>query len=172
LEIIALRELLRKAWTAPDLHTKAKAWFIFLARRFHSEVMRRFEASREDAGKSLVREWLAKKAQLDIILTEPVIPEKVRTALSLLSSEEQVVAAFKDGPPRPSFFENCASYLQKRLNRLRICKRKKSCTQRPYFIAEKAKQKYCSDICFRDSRKASKRKSWHKHKDSWGKKKR
>jgi hypothetical protein len=155
-EIIALRELLRKVWTARDL--RSKEWFICLFRRFHSEALRRVEVLQKDAGKSLVREWQAKKSQLDIILMKPAKP----LALLSLSSQEQVSAAFNDGPPHAGYFENCVSYLQRRLKKVHICEWK-TCAVRPYFIADKPRQRYCSDICAREARLASKRKSWHEH---------
>jgi hypothetical protein len=157
LEMIALRELLRKAWMAsPDIHSKE--WFVFLFRRFHSEVTRRVEFARKDGGKSLLRQWQATKSRLDIILMEPAKP----LALLSLSSEEQVNAAFNDGPPHAGYFENCAVYLQRKLNFMRTCEWP-DCQVRRYFIADKPKQKYCSEICAREARLASKRKSWHKH---------
>jgi hypothetical protein len=165
-EIIALRELLRKVWTAPEI--RSKEWFICLFRRFHSEILRRVEALQKDAGKSVAREWRAKKAHLDIILMEPVKPERVAAALLSLSSEEQVTAAFKDGPPHPGYFENCAAYLQRRLKLLRICR--PDCKERRYFIADKPKQKYCSDICARESRLASKRDWWQENRGKDSKK--
>jgi hypothetical protein len=175
-EVIGLRELLRRVWTASDLH---KEWFVFLLRRFHSEVMSRVELLHKDAGKSLVREWLAKRAQLDVILMSTEEVEALRSklrrhrrhaivemnpeqGLCAFLSAEQVAAAFKDGPPRPSYFENCAVYLQRRLKFVRTCNWP-DCEVRPYYIADKPKQKYCSEICAREARLASKRKSWHKH---------
>jgi len=174
MEIIGLRELLRRVWTADD-----KEWFVFLLRRFHSEIMRRVEALREDAGKSLVREWQAKRAQLNVILMtpealialrrkmrrhrgHPIVEMKPELGLCAFLGDEQVTAAFKDSPPHPSYFENCAVYLQRRLKFIRICKWP-DCKERRYFIADKPKQKYCSEICAREARLASKRKSWHKH---------
>lgn len=185
-EIIALRELLRRVWTEDDRHSKE--WFIFLSRRFHSEVMRRVEALQKDAGKSLVREWQAKKAELDIILMEReeiralrrkkrrhlkcrIKKMKPERSLCAFLSNGQVTAAFKDGSPLPGFFENCAAYLQRKLKLIRICEWP-DCKERRYYIAEKPKQHYCSDICARKARLASKRTWWQENRGKGSKKRR
>jgi hypothetical protein len=162
-EVIAIRELLRKVWTASD---RNKEWFVFLLRRLHAEIMRRVQALQTNAGEQLVREWLGKKSLLDITLAKP---EKAAAALSLFVGGEQLHQALNDSPPPAGFFEDCAFYLHRRLDKVRVCRNKK-CEVRPYFIAEKKNQKFCSDVCVVNARLASKRKSWHKHKNSWNKK--
>src|SRR5215469_769980 len=50
-------------------------------------------------------------------------------------------------------------------DRLRVC-RNRDC-QAPYFVVSRRDQRYCSAECAAPSKRAAKRRSWHKHKQTW-----
>jgi hypothetical protein len=166
LDIIALRKLLRAVWTCSDF--RCKEWFVFLLRRYHVGAVKRYELLQEEAGrKKIVSLARNRKAYLDVILADP-LPANAAEALCAHESDEEVAQAYKADLPPSNSFEDCAFYLQRNLNRVRIC-RNKDCDVTPYFFRIKKNQKYCSTKCSLPALLASKRKSWHENKDKWEK---
>jgi hypothetical protein len=155
IDVIVLRELLRKAWASPD--PQRREWFVFLLRHFHAGIVRRAQALQEKPD-NVVRDWQDKNALLDHILAKP---ENAARALHALMDNEQAITALKDDLPVPSEFDAAAFHLQRNLNRALHCLNP-TCA-RPYFFLTSKNQKYCSDACSNYGRRESKRRWWNEN---------
>lgn len=162
IDMLALRELLRKVWTSPDL--RSKEWHVCALRHLHAEIVRAAQALRGDGEKKLVNGWQNKKMLLDSILGKP---ETAAGAIYAMMRTERADAALKNSPPSHSFFDDCCFHLQRNLHRACVCRRNKDCNVMRYFFINRKNQKFCSQECASSSRRASNLKSWHKHKDQW-----
>jgi hypothetical protein len=70
------------------------------------------------------------------------------------------------GAQAPPFvpFEQAIFYLQRSREKARVCRNEK-CTIQPFFFSDR--NSFCSEVCSEDSRKAAKRRAWHKNKKRW-----
>jgi hypothetical protein len=163
-DVVVLRELLRKAWTSKS--RRETEWLVFLMRYLHAGNLRRLEAVAKDKGQKLVREWQGKMAVLEIALARP---ERAAGALCAFLNQEQALAALASaGPLLVSELERALAYLQRNLSRARKC-RNKDCERYPFFFGKRQNQRYCSNECKSEALRAIKRRWWHVNR---GKKKR
>jgi hypothetical protein len=164
--MLALRDLLRKAWASADF--REREWYVFLLRRFHADAMRRAQAVQKDDGKDLLREWQSKKEHLDNIFgksdnTRESPSRRMSPAEFLFHfiDSEEVYASRKSAPPPISDFESAAFHLQRSLHRARYCAGPEC--QAPYFFIEKKGQRYCSPDCARPVQRENKRRWWQQN---------
>jgi len=137
--LLVLRDLARKAWTAPDV--RSADWYLFRLRHLHWETVRRVRAV-QDAAKS--------SAKTDREL--PTIPGTFDEAMRAVSQSE---------PPPVTKFEAAAFYLQKNLRRALYCPNAEC--PAPYFFAKKKGQKFCSPECALLAQRESKRRWWNQN---------
>lgn len=164
-DMSALRHLLRQSWMSSDL--LRREWFVFLFRRFYAETVRRVESIREDAGKKLLLGWRTRKEQVDWILGQS---GRSIELLSNFMDAEQVGAAYKEAPPPSTPFEECAYFLQRKLNRAQHCLNP-ACPS-PYFFKTSRHQKYCSTDCSDEAKRRKKRDWWERNRGGGKKSKR
>lgn len=168
-DILALRQLLRKAWDAPD--DRSREWFVFALRKFHAEIVRRVQTLQGDGENNLVRQWQRRKELLDFALEKP---EKAAGALYVMMDEAEARAAAMDAGPPGGEFEEAASYLQSHLRHAKHCLNAGNTDPQaqcptPYFFIERKGQKYCCDKpCANVGRKLSNRDSARRRREKTG----
>jgi hypothetical protein len=134
--LMVLRDLLRKAWTAPD--ERAAGWYLFRLRHLHSETLRRVRHVQTVKGKP-----------------EPEIP-------TVPGTEDEAKRTIEQSEPPPTTeLEASAFYIQKNLRRALYCPNP-DCPA-PYFFKSKKRQKFCSPECALPTLLASKRKWWNEN---------
>lgn len=134
--LLVIRDLLRKAWTAPDL--RQQEWYLFRARHLHTETVRRVRSVQEAA-----------KSSAKLERENPMIPGTLAEAVTALAQSE---------PPPLTPFEEAAAYMQRNLHRALHCPGTEC--PAPYFFRKKKGQRYCSDACAVPAMLAGKRRWW------------
>jgi len=157
IDMIALRKLLRLAWSSPDSQTRE--WLVFLLRHLHAGIVRRAQFF-QDNGADAVRDWQdRKKAQLNFLLENP--DKAVQALHDWIDTEEAYAVMMVPGPPNVSQFELAALYLSRNLRHARYCPGPKC--KKPYFFISKKGQKYCCRKCANPSRRESKLRWWNEN---------
>ena len=154
-EVVTLCRLLRRVWTERNLPDKQ--WFVFLLRQFHAGIVQRTSPTTEES-ELLVSQHQSARDALDAIFRRPSKQEVTRGVLDFLR-QQAVIDTYASEPPRRTSFDDCLVFLIRRLHLLRKCQHK-GCEIRPYFIADKPRQKYCSETCARIVRLEGKRFWW------------
>lgn len=171
-DMLALRGLIRKAWASTD--RRERDWLVFLLRKLHAEAIRLRRGFQDDPEK-MVRDWKSRddyaRERLAKLVEAFASDEKSRSPADWLYSflDGQLEAAYRDGPPPRSEFEEIAFYFQLNLDRARYCPNPEC--PAPYFLANKKGQKYCGTECAEYGQRKSAREAWHRHPE-WRKKKR
>lgn len=140
ISLLVIRDLLRKAWTVPDL--RQKEWYLFRARHLYTETIRRVRHVRKAARSSSTQPERE----------TPTIPGTLAEAGATLAQSE---------PPPLTEFEQAATHMQRNLHRVRYCPGER-CPAPFFFIAKKG-QKYCSDACAVPAMLAGKRRWWNEN---------
>jgi hypothetical protein len=166
-EIVTICRLLRRVWTERSL--PRKHWFVFLLRQFHAGIIR-YALPTTDESELLVSQHQSARAALDAIFRRSSKQDVTRGVLDFLR-QQAIIDTYASEPPRRTFFDDCLVFLIRRLRLLRKCQHK-GCEIRPYFIADKPRQKYCSQTCARKVRLARKRDWWAKNRGKDSKKRR
>jgi hypothetical protein len=167
-EIITLCRLLRRVWTESLLD---KEWFVFLLRQFYAGIIRHTSPTTDEI-ELLVAQHQSAREALDAIFRRPSKEDVTRGVLDFLRQQAVIDTYASEPPTRTSAFDDCLLFLLRKLHLLRICQRAKKCEVRPYFIADKPRQKYCSDICAREVRLACKKDWWKRNRGKGSTKKR
>ena len=162
-EIVTLCRLLRRVWTERSL--PGKQWFVFLLRQFHAGIIQRTSFT-TDESELLVSQYQSARDALDAIFRRPSEQEVTRGVLDFLR-QQAVIDTYASEPPRRTSFDDCLVFLIRRLHLLRECQHK-DCEIRPYFIADKPRQKYCSETCARKVRLEGKRIWWKENRSTKG----
>jgi hypothetical protein len=134
--LLVIRDLLRKAWTAPDL--RQQEWYLFRARHLHKETVHRVRRVQEAA-----------KSSAKLARENPTIPGTLAEAVMALAQSE---------PPPLTSFEEAAAYMQRNLHRVLYCPGAEC--PAPYFFRKKKGQRYCTDACAVPAMLAGKRRWW------------
>jgi hypothetical protein len=137
LPTVVLREILRKAWDAPDL--RHRDWFMFKFRDYYQQTVLRVQAVRAD-------------------LNPGQIPPEMPVIVPSTRDEVLESTGPRNDPPPITLIEAVAFYFQRNANRARRCPNPEC--EFPYFLARKKGQKYCSEKCAKPARRESKRKWW------------
>ena len=145
--LLTARDLLRRAWTAPE--TRHANWYLFRLRVLYADALRRERAVRDAADTSAPREGEIPGA----------IPATADQAKRLLEGLE---------PPAITEIEAALFYLHRNLRRALYCPNPEC--PAPYFLSTKKGQKFCSPECAKPSRLDSQRRWWHEHRGKGAKK--
>lgn len=131
------RNLLRKAWDAPDL--RRREWYLHeLAANFH-----KLRENRE------LREQLV-DPMMDELLGEFSRPGSTMFDLRIAEPSSEIAP-----------LEVALLYFKKNLKRARRCLNQ-NCVQ-PYFLQSRKSQKFCSEKCSAPSKKVAKLRWWHEN---------
>lgn len=135
--LMMLRDLLRKAWTAPG--ERAAGWYLFQLRYHHSNTVRRVRHVQTVDG----------KPEPEILSN---IPGTVEEAKRIIEQSE---------PLPMTEFEASVFYLHKNLRRALYCPNTEC--PAPYFFANRKNQRFCSPECAKPSRVESQRRWWQEN---------
>jgi hypothetical protein len=136
LQIIVLRDFLRKAWDAID--PRNRDWFLFKFRDMYLQVMLRVRAVTSEG----------EYGPMPLLIPATV-------------AEAQAAIGPRNDPPPITRIEAAVIHLQRSSKALRCPN--PTCSA-PYFFATKQGQKFCSPECATPSRRESKRRWWHENK--------
>lgn len=159
-DVMAARELLRKAWASPDL--RSKEWSLFRLRYFHAQILLRVGSLQ----KMELRAAQDEKAIVDFTWQHAPNLDRVGQGLLAHKYHQQTLDALKTANPPPlTQLEAAACYLQTNLRRALYCKGPECAA--PYFFIKRKGQEYCSNDCLKPVQKESKRKWWEKNGKLW-----
>jgi hypothetical protein len=142
--LVALRELLRKAWRAGD--RREREWFVFRFRDLYRQTVMRVREVRSGGAAAM---------------PFPV-PVSACEILEATGSRSE--------PPQIDPIEAAAFYLQEQVSHTKYCKNQEC--PAPFYIATKKGQKYCEPECAKPRQKESKRDWWRKNRGAASKRNR
>jgi len=137
---LVLRDLVRKAWSAPD--PRHAEWYLFRLRNLQYGAAHRMRT--------------VQRASTASAKPEPEIPGGIP------GTENEAKRFMEQSEPPPKTdIEAALVYLQKNLGRARFCPNEDCAT--PYFFLTKKGQKFCSPECATPARQESKRRWWQEN---------
>lgn len=170
IDLIALRNILRKAWTAGISNLRDAEWYLFCVRRLHDQAsrIRSIRDVRELAG-TLDREIRHERHALNVLEESHKklerSPTAARASLANLVTIDEWRQVERAEPPPMTPLEYVLFFFQRNLRHACVCKNP-DCSA-PYFFRKRKGQEYCSPDCVAWGKRASNRISWKVHAKQW-----